>query len=273
MKIDKSDYYPYMPGHGPDSDNRDEEEERVSGESRQDIAAEKEKEEDVVEACGNGENHDAGDRNEADDVNTVVTRTSNLLSWVMVPMLVSVWATIMMFNLSALSMVPTATKTVFTLIVFGFNAVVPMVLVFVLKAMGIVQDIGLNGRKERLIPYIIMIVSYIGTAIFFYYKGAPLWAAMFFAGAAVAAVINMTVNFRWKISAHACAAAGVVAMLLIIQRVGMPTVDLGWWTAGTVLLCGLLGSARIWLGRHTLGQVLAGYCVGFLSVYLLGFIG
>ena len=31
-------------------------------------------------------------------------------------------------------------------------------------------------------------------------------------------------------------------------------------------LSGILGTARVWLGRHTAWQVIAGYAVGFLSV-------
>lgn len=41
------------------------------------------------------------------------------------------------------------------------------------------------------------------------------------------------------------------------------------WLLISVGLAGLLGSARIWLGRHTLGQVLAGYVVGFCSVFFM----
>ena len=36
-----------------------------------------------------------------------------------------------------------------------------------------------------------------------------------------------------------------------------------------MVLSGLLGSARIWLGRHTVWQVVAGYAVGFCSVFFL----
>lgn len=41
------------------------------------------------------------------------------------------------------------------------------------------------------------------------------------------------------------------------------------WIAASIIMAGLLGSARVWLGRHTLLQVLAGTAVGFLSVWSL----
>lgn len=202
----------------------------------------------------------------------IITAISHFLSWVFVPMLIPVYGTLMILNLSMMSFVPFASKVVFTAAVALFNVVIPMLLVFVLKRFGIVQDIGLNNRSERPIPYIIMILCFAGTAFFFHLKGAPLWMTLFYAGGAVAALVNLIVNFWWKISAHAAAMAGLVALLMIINRDGLPHASIAGWLIATVIVTGLLGSARVWLGRHTVGQVMAGYAVGFLSVYLLGLI-
>lgn len=198
----------------------------------------------------------------------VVSRLSNIISWVMVPLLMPVYSTILIFTLSPMSYVTTQAKVVFTLCVLAFCALIPMGLVVLLKKFGVVQDLGLNGRKERLVPYIITIASYIGTAIFFAYKGAPLWMTAFYMSGSVAALINLIVNFWWKISAHAASAAGTVALMLVICRTGMAHGPVGEWTAALIILSGLLGSARVWLGRHTVMQVLCGYAVGFLCVYI-----
>ena len=61
----------------------------------------------------------------------------------------------------------------------------------------------------------------------------------------------------------------VVALMVRIRMEWMPSDGILAWTVVWVLLAGILGSARVWLGRHTVGQVMAGYAVGFLSVYLL----
>lgn len=202
----------------------------------------------------------------------LVTLCANWLSWIFVPLMMPVYGIILIFSLSILKLAPFATKLTFTLIVFGINFVVPMLLVLLLKKMGYIKDVGLNGRQERLIPYIITMVCLGGTALFLHYKGAPLWVAMFYAGGAVAALINLLVNFRWKISAHAAGIAGIVAMLIQIMKEGFPVNGLTWWIVGAIIIAGMLGSARIWLGRHTLMQVLAGTAVGFLSVWTLSLI-
>ncbi len=201
-----------------------------------------------------------------------ITRCANIISWIFVPLLMPVYGIMLIFALSFLRFAPFHTKLVFTLIVFGANFLVPMLLVLLLKKLGMIQDIGLNGRKERLIPYVITIVCLAGTGVFLYLKMAPVWVAMFYAGGALAGVINLLINFRWKISAHAAGIAGLVAMLIQVIKEG-PAVDgMVWWIVGAIVTAGLLGSARIWLGRHTLMQVLAGSAVGFLSVWTLSLI-
>lgn len=201
-----------------------------------------------------------------------VTVCSNVISWIFVPLLMPVYGIMLIFSLSFLSYAPFNTKLVFTLIVFAANFVVPMLLILLLKKMNVISDIGLNGRRERLIPYIITIVCLAFTGIFLYLKMAPLWVAMFYLGGALAGLINLVVNFRWKISAHAAGIAGIVAMLIQVIKEGPSSDGMVWWIVAAIITAGILGSARIWLGRHTLMQVLAGSAVGFLCVWTLSLI-
>ncbi len=200
-------------------------------------------------------------------VEKTISKCAHVISWLLVPLLMPVYGIILIFNLSILSLSPATTKLVFTLIVFGINFIFPLLMVLLLKKMKLIDDIGLNGRKERLIPYIISIVCLGGTAWLLWNKGVPMWVAMFYAGGALAALINMIVNFKWKISAHAAGIAGIVAMLIQITKDGFPMPGMTLWIAGAILLAGLLGSARVWLGRHSLMQVLAGSAVGFICVW------
>lgn len=202
-------------------------------------------------------------------VETVITAFSHFLSWVLVPLLMPVYGLMLAFGLSVLDVAPMGMRINFTLIVAAITVVIPTVLVLLLKKLGIVHDVGLNHRKERLIPYIITIVAYAATAWFMASKNAPLWLSMFFAGGAAAALINLMINFKWKISAHAAGIAGVVALLIRISKDGYPEPETYTWLLIALGLAGLLGSARVWLGRHTVWQIVAGYAVGFCSVFFL----
>lgn len=249
MKLDTSDYYPKVPGSSCDPDTPS-----TTHDSHPEISP------------SHSSSHEENGFNS--DPKDPVSIASNIISWVLVPLLVPVYATILILGLSLLSALPLASKVIFTLVVFLFSTVAPMCMVLLLKKLGYISDIALNGRKERLIPYLITILSFSGIALFFHLKHAPLWMSLFYAGGALAALVNMLVNFRWKISAHAAAMAGLVALLVVINREAIPHPSMIWWMAATLLLTGLLGSARVWLGRHTVMQVMCGYVVGFLCVYI-----
>ena len=194
---------------------------------------------------------------------------SHILSWVLVPILIPVFGILFIFRLSILDVIPAGMQTAVTFVIAGINFFAPMLLIFLLKILGVVQDVGLNGQKERAIPYIITALCYGGSAWFVASRGAPVWVAMFFCGGVVAALVNLAINFKWKISAHAAAIAGLVALLIRLQRDVAVEPKLFIWLLITVGAAGLLGSARVWLGRHTVWQVLAGYMVGFCSVFFM----
>lgn len=275
MKLDTSSYYPKSPLC---DDGDDEPQDRLSpsqDRSEHPHPEEERLEEVVITETSEVEidedevRDDIGMEQLPQESSRAVTAVSHLLSWVLVPMMMPVYGVLLAFNLSILHYTTFGQKAVFTLIVAAINIGIPALAVLLLKKIGMVQDVGLNRRKERTVPYIVTILCMAGTAFFMYAKGAPMWTAMFFAGGALAGLVELCINFRWKISAHSAGMAGIVALLLRIMQDGVPQPGLLTWLMITIALTGMLGSARIWLGRHTIWQVSGGYVVGFCSVYFL----
>lgn len=266
MKLDTSSYYPKSPlDDDPEEEITPAEQAVQTAQAVQTVQHSEPEVADTDHEYVDG--YDPGQpEGEAGDIFTGV---STFLSWALVPLLMPVYGCMLAFGLSILSFTGFSVRLTFTLIVAAFNVLVPAVLVVILKRFGMVHDLGLNGQKERLIPYLICIICLVGTALFMSHRGAPLWLVMFFYGGAVAGAIEVIVNLWWKISVHAAGIAGIVALTLhlLLHEFCVPSTFV--WFLVTVALAGLLGSARIWLGRHTLGQVLAGYVVGFTSVYLM----
>lgn len=267
MPIDTSSYYPEVPS--PDGNNSFSLNNRGGGlfgspEKKSDPEPETQPESTYTPTPQKGSKDDP-----ESPVEKFISGVSHLLSWVLVPLLMPVYGLILAFGLSVLDVAPMGMRVNFTLIVAAITVIFPTILVLLLKKIGVVDNIGLNNRKERLVPYIITIVAYGATAWFMAAKNAPLWLSMFFAGGAVAALINLAINFKWKISAHAAGIAGVVALLIRIAKDGYAEPEIYSWILISIALTGLMGSARVWLGRHTVWQVLAGYAVGFCSVFFL----
>lgn len=270
MPIDTSSYYPEV--NGPDKDRNEKSLNGVHDSlfGRRPVIEEviiEEKSVDVPEPSP-GNQRDG----EIQNWERVVNGVSHFLSWVFVPLIMPVYGILFIFRLSILDVIPAGLQTAVTFVIAGINFFAPMLLILLLKFLGVVQDVGLNGQKERAIPYVITALCYGASAWFVASRGAPVWVAMFFCGGVVASLVNLAINFKWKISAHAAAIAGLVALLIRLQRDVAAEPQLFVWLLITVGCVGLLGSARVWLGRHTVWQVLAGYLVGFCSVFFMMYI-
>ena len=75
-------------------------------------------------------------------------------------------------------------------------------------------------------------------------------------------VICVVVNLKWKLSEHMAGAGAVVGGLVAFSALfGYNPV---WWLCLFILVAGVLGTARIILGHHTLGEVMGGFGVGFI---------
>lgn len=261
MKLDTSEYYPKSP--------LDDEEDKVIFEEV--VATEAAEPEEKPEP--ETEPRDPG-RESPDvpvDVKPHAVRPINfichVLSVAFVPMLMPVYGILLCFYLTLLALSGKGAIWFYTSITAIFNFFIPCVLIYVLKVMGFIRDIGLNNPKERFVPYLVCVLCLIGTAVFMTYKGAPAWLAYFFIGGAAAGIIEMVVNRWWKISVHAAGVSGIVAMMIYLMIYQYTLPSSFTWLLISLGCAGLVGSSRIWLGRHNLWQVLAGYAVGFCCVF------
>lgn len=279
MKLDTSSYYPksplddepdpdhsaYMPGHAPKPEGSDHPEGPEQSGSPVEIPDSRGAVQFQAEGLASSVSPDLPPTR----LELLIDNFSTAVSWLMSPLLMPVYGIVLVFMLTVYSYVPMGVKLGFTLIVAGVTIILPMLAVLLLKRLGMVSDLGLNNQKERTIPYLITILCMGGTGVFLAMKGFPLWVVMFYAGGALAGLIEAIINNWWKISAHGAGVAGLVALLVRMSHTPMVNPDVLTWLIVAVACAGLTGSARLWLGRHTLGQVLAGYAVGFCSVYFL----
>lgn len=194
---------------------------------------------------------------------------SRIVSAIFSPLLCPTYGTAIAVGTTILYFLPS--DLIFSTIVMTFlmTCVVPATAIFALYRLGYVSDTGLNNRTERTYPYIITLLCYIGCGFFFYRANAPLWFCMFFAGGGAACLVNIIVNRWWKISAHAAGMAGLVALTIHVAVSRIAIVGMEWWITYAILATGLVMSARVYMKRHTLWQVIAGAANGFICVYFL----
>lgn len=197
-----------------------------------------------------------------------LTNLSHVLSWILSPVLTPTYGIIAVFELSMFSYAPTSAKLTIIGLVFSLTCVIPCAAIWVLMKFGDVSDMALTRRTDRLLPYIITIGCLAACGYYLTRTGLPDWVGYFYIGAAAATLFNLLVNFKWKISAHGAGIGGLIAMLLVLNRYGLPAYNLWGWVMAGVIAAGLLGAARVWLWRHTPMQTVCGEIVGFLGVLL-----
>lgn len=153
------------------------------------------------------------------------------------------------------------------------TCILPSLGIYILYKLGHISDFRLHERTERTIPYLINFACYVACYLYLYRFGIPSWIIAFIAGAIVALIISLFINRYWKISAHMVAAGSMVTLVFLMSFYSlMLTPYILPLQIASVLLAGAIGSSRILLKRHTLGQVSAGFALGILCCGSMFFI-
>lgn len=194
---------------------------------------------------------------------------SRVVSWVTLPSLMPTYAMIIVFQIALLSYTPDSVKIRFSLICLLATFVLPMATLLPMMLIGKIKEVGLWSKESRVLLYVLMSVAMLGMAYFLDMRKSPHWFSMYYAGCGAATAISMLINVRWKISAHAVGVSTILAMLLRLNDVDLPQQPMQWWIVGGILIAGLVGSCRIYLGRSQLSEVLVGYLVGYSVVTLV----
>ena len=151
-------------------------------------------------------------------------------------------------------------------IVYGlFICAVPLGLVIGLYKAGSISDLHMSGPGERRIPYL---VGFLCSAVA-WGTTSLLGASLQLRGLAICSTAGLgalgLVDKYWLISNHSASITTVVlfAGLVFGEPVGLSLSP----------LIAMVFAARLFLGRHTFPQLLAGAVVGAVPVLLLGRLG
>lgn len=170
----------------------------------------------------------------------------------------------------------------FVLLVFLSTFIMPAFAVVMMKALGMVRSFELQDRHERIGPYIITGVFYLW--MFVNFKNNTLIPRPFtiaVLGATIALFASFFMNNFTKISAHATGMGGLVGMATIntiFFNFDTFTINLDWFGAfeistnfvlmTTIVVAGLVSTARLFLEAHTEKQLYFGLAIGFLSQWI-----
>ncbi|MCD7938246.1 MAG: phosphatase PAP2 family protein [Tannerellaceae bacterium] len=191
---------------------------------------------------------------------------ANIISIIFHPLLMVTYGVILALSYTYLSIYPANIKQFLLMGVFLTTAVIPGAFIFLLVRTGGASDLELTNRKERLIPYLIIILSNITCLFLMFRMKVPDWLIDLIMGVCVALIISFCINFFWKISAHALGIGGLLGAVMGMSE--MYRLNPYPLFIALIIAAGLVGTSRIILKKHTPLQVYAGFTLGLVTTYL-----
>ena len=194
-------------------------------------------------------------------------RVARVTSIVFTPFSIPFLAFLVLFLFSYLRIMPILYKGIVLGIVYCFTILTPTITIFLFRKINGFARQELSERKKRYVPILLTIISYVFCLLMMRKLNIPWYMTGIIFVSLVISIICILVNLKWKLSEHMAGMGGIIGGLVSFSALFSynPVV----WVCLFILIAGILGSARIVLGHHTLGEVLSGFVVGLVCSFLI----
>ena len=194
-------------------------------------------------------------------------RTARVISAIFTPFSIPFLAFLILFLFSYLRIMPIQYKLIVLGVVFCFTILMPTLTIFLFRKINGFSPEDLGERKRRFMPFLLTITSYVFCLVMMHRLNIPWYMTGIILAALIMMVICIVVNLKWKLSEHMAGVGAIVGGLVSFSALfGYNPV---WWLCLFILIAGVLGTARIILQHHTLGEVLVGFAVGLICSLLV----
>ena len=198
-------------------------------------------------------------------------RIARFLSLILHPLFIPTLGMVILFRLNtylSFSLTPQA-KGIILLILFINSAVAPVLSILLLKRTGLIRDVMLDERSERMIPLMLSAIYFFITYFLLRKIALPSLLYFYIIGATILILLTLIITYRWKISIHMVSMGGLTAFLVSLAMLLHLNID--WLIISAFIASGMLGTARVKLNAHNLSQVFAGFVMGFTVMLSLFF--
>ncbi len=157
------------------------------------------------------------------------------------------------------------------LVVWLTTFTIPALSLVMLKYTGNITSLKLHIRKERLVPFFYVTLFYGFTA--YYFSSQMLITDMatgIFILVTLMIFMAAIITIYWKISVHSMGMGGVVGFLFVVSYM-IPESSAKYLFLFSVLIAGLVVSARLELQAHTPAQAYVGVILGLFISFMIIF--
>ncbi len=194
-------------------------------------------------------------------------RISQVISFAFTPFSIPFLAFLILFVFSYLRIMPLLYKVIVLGVVYCFTILMPTLTIFLFRKLNGFTPDDLNERRHRYVPFLLTMLSYVCCLLLMRRLNIPWYMTGIILSALLVMFVCVLFNLRWKLSEHMAGAGAIVGGLLAFSALfGYNPV---WWLCLFILIAGILGTARLILSHHTLGEVLGGFAVGMVCALLV----
>lgn len=191
-----------------------------------------------------------------------LVRTAKVVSMIFTPFSIPFLAFLFLFIFSYLRIMPIQYKLIVLGVVYCFTILMPTLTIFLFRKINKFSPEDLNLRKSRFIPFLLTITSYLFCLVMMHRLNIPWYMTGIILASLITMVICIIANLKWKLSEHMAGIGAIIGGMVSFSALfGYNPV---WWLCLFILCAGTLGTARIILQHHTLGEVLFGFLVGLI---------
>ncbi len=168
---------------------------------------------------------------------------------------------IALFTFSFMSIFPARYKLGVLLTVYLFTVLLPTIAIRIYRRWQGWTRFELGRRERRMVPYALSIASYFACYYLFLRLHMPHFLGSILLAALCVQIVCALINIGWKVSTHSAAIGAVGgALFAFAEYLAFNPV---WWLCLVFFVGGIVGTCRMILRQHSLGQIVGGFWTGF----------
>jgi hypothetical protein len=192
----------------------------------------------------------------------MIKQASKTISYLFHPVLMPLAGILAILAFSHLALLPYDGKAAILWIVSLTTLFFPLAMLPIFYFQKVITGITVSERRERLIP----MLSTAGFYYFGYYLmhryTAPLILQHFLLASFVCLLAATLVHLKWKISIHMIGIGGFIGLLSALSVLYQS--QLNGLLMLSILIAGIIGSARLYLEEHNPRQIYTGFTLGYI---------
>lgn len=175
-----------------------------------------------------------------------------------------------LLTLDALYFFPDQAKNILYIVLGILTFLAPGLSLLIMYWNRMISTLDLEDRQERFYPFILIIFYFVLTFVYLklrlpdFLQHPALMSYIF--GIIMVFVLAFFINFKVKMSMHTAGIFGLCGAILAYNETQIES-NLSFLFY-LICLGGLVGSARVYLKKHTLQEVLVGMFVGFSVLFV-----